>query len=88
MQLVKMDQVIEVGNGNLLTPKGFTTAGYHAGLRYSKKDMGVIFSEVPAASAAVYTTNQFQAAPLKVTQDSIAREGLVLRTISSFFFVL
>jgi len=81
MQLVKMDQVTEVENGNILTPKGFKTAGFHAGLRYSKKDMGVIFSEVPAASAAVYTTNQFQAAPLKVTQDSIAQEGLLQAVI-------
>ncbi|WP_141432821.1 bifunctional ornithine acetyltransferase/N-acetylglutamate synthase [Bacillus sp. 03113] len=69
-------EIVEITDGSLITPKGFHTAGVHAGLRYSKKDVGVIFSEVPASSAAVYTTSYFQAAPLKVTQESIAQEGL------------
>ena len=78
---IAIDHIVEIENGNLLTPRGFTTAGIHAGLRYSKKDLGVIISEVPAASAAVYTTNQFQAAPLKVTQDSISSEGFLQAVI-------
>ncbi|NRD77833.1 bifunctional ornithine acetyltransferase/N-acetylglutamate synthase [Bacillus sp. BRMEA1] len=71
------DKIIAIENGNILSPQGFKTAGVHAGLRYSKKDLGVIISEIPASSAAVYTTNQFQAAPLKVTQESIACEGIL-----------
>ncbi|GAA3322345.1 hypothetical protein GCM10020331_041850 [Ectobacillus funiculus] len=31
--------------------------------------------EVPASCAAVYTRNQFQAAPIVVTKDSIAAHG-------------
>jgi glutamate N-acetyltransferase/amino-acid N-acetyltransferase len=77
MQIVLKDKIVEIENGNILSPQGFTTAGVHAGLRYSKKDLGFIISEIPASSAAVYTTNQFQAAPLKVTQESIASEGLL-----------
>lgn len=76
-----IDHIVEIEKGNVLTPRGFTTAGIHAGLRHSRKDMGVIISEIPAASAAVYTTNQFQAAPLKVTQDSISSEGLLQAVI-------
>ncbi|PFO01362.1 bifunctional ornithine acetyltransferase/N-acetylglutamate synthase [Bacillus sp. AFS076308] len=77
MPLLLKDKIVEIENGNILSPQGFTTAGVHAGLRYAKKDIGVIISEIPASSAAVYTTNQFQAAPLKVTQESIASEGLL-----------
>jgi glutamate N-acetyltransferase / amino-acid N-acetyltransferase len=77
MHIVSKDKIVEIDNGNILTPKGFTTSGIHAGLRYAKKDVGVIISEVPASSAAVYTTSHFQAAPIKVTQDSIANEGLL-----------
>jgi glutamate N-acetyltransferase / amino-acid N-acetyltransferase len=77
MHLVSKDKVVEVNGGNILTPRGFTTSGIHAGLRYAKKDIGVIISEVPANSAAVYTTSHFQAAPIKVTQDSIAHDGLL-----------
>ena len=32
-------------------------------------------------AAAVYTTNQFQAAPLKVTQESISHDGLIQAVI-------
>ncbi|WP_342041774.1 bifunctional ornithine acetyltransferase/N-acetylglutamate synthase [Bacillus sp. OTU2372] len=77
MPLLLKDKIVEIENGNILSPQGFTTAGVHAGLRYAKKDLGVIVSEIPASAAAVYTTNQFQAAPLKVTQESIACEGLL-----------
>ncbi|MDZ5470320.1 bifunctional ornithine acetyltransferase/N-acetylglutamate synthase [Bacillus sp. 31A1R] len=70
-------QVKEVKEGSIITPRGFQAAGTHAGLRYTKKDIGMITSEVPASSAAVYTLNTFQAAPLKVTQESIGQEGLL-----------
>ncbi|MBS2968361.1 bifunctional ornithine acetyltransferase/N-acetylglutamate synthase [Metabacillus sp. KIGAM252] len=59
-------------HGSVVSPIGFSADGVHCGLRYSKKDLGVIFSEVPANAAAVYTQSHFQAAPLKVTQESIA----------------
>jgi glutamate N-acetyltransferase / amino-acid N-acetyltransferase len=63
-----------IKDGSIVTPIGFKAAGVHAGLRYNKKDIGAIVSEVPANCAAVYTTSHFQAAPLKVTQESIAKE--------------
>ena len=63
-----------LAEGTIVTPKGFKAAGVHAGLRFAKKDLGVIVCDVPASCAAVYTQNHFQAAPLKVTQQSIAVE--------------
>lgn len=75
--LSNVSAVKEVVEGSIITPKGFTADGVHAGLRYQKKDLGIIISEKPAHCAAVYTTNQFQAAPLKVTQASIAQEGII-----------
>jgi glutamate N-acetyltransferase/amino-acid N-acetyltransferase len=77
MQLLLKEKMVEIENGNILSPQGFTTAGVHAGLRHTKKDLGIIISEIPASAAAVYTTNQFQAAPLIVTKESIEREGLL-----------
>ncbi|KAB2337191.1 bifunctional ornithine acetyltransferase/N-acetylglutamate synthase [Cytobacillus depressus] len=64
----------EIAGGSVISPKGFKADGVHAGLRYSKKDLGIIISDLPANCAAVYTTSHFQAAPLKVTKDSIAME--------------
>lgn len=48
-------------------PKGFKCAGVAAGIKPgSVKDMALILSESPAASAGVFTTNQVCAAPVKV----------------------
>ncbi len=57
--------------GSITTPRGFTAGGVHCGIRKTKLDFGWVYSEVPATAAGVYTTNTFQAAPLKVTQESI-----------------
>lgn len=67
----------EITDGGILSPKGFLCGGVHAGLRYNKLDLGMIVSETPGSCAAVYTTSHFQAAPLLVTQESIAHEGVL-----------
>ncbi|WP_342576289.1 bifunctional glutamate N-acetyltransferase/amino-acid acetyltransferase ArgJ [Paenibacillus sp. FSL M8-0142] len=59
--------------GTIVTPKGFKAAGLHCGMKKTDRhDLGAIVCEVPAVAAAVYTTNVFQAAPLKVTRESLA----------------
>lgn len=65
-----------VEGGGITTPQGFKAAGLHCGLKkIERHDLGVIVCQVPAAAAGVYTTNQFQAAPLKVTRESIGQDG-------------
>ncbi|MBQ5973112.1 MAG: bifunctional glutamate N-acetyltransferase/amino-acid acetyltransferase ArgJ [Oscillospiraceae bacterium] len=56
--------------GGVCAAKGFTAAGVHCGIRKnrSKKDLALIYSAVPAAAAAVYTTNLVKGAPLAVTK--------------------
>lgn len=76
METVKQ-KIQEIENGTILSVPGFKSAGVHAGLRYAKKDIGVILSEKPAASAAVFTTNVFQAAPLTVTKDSLRQDRTI-----------
>jgi glutamate N-acetyltransferase/amino-acid N-acetyltransferase len=67
------DQFTVVQEGTITTPRGFRAGGLHCGLKKtSRYDLGVIVCEVPAQAAGVYTLNAFQAAPLRVTQDSIA----------------
>lgn len=52
---------------HLLLPKGFSAAGIPAGIKKKKnaKDMALIVSDNFAESAAVFTTNQVKAAPVK-----------------------
>ena len=61
-------------NGGVCAAKGFTASGVHCGVRKNrtKKDLALIFSEVPASAAAVYTTNLVKGAPLTVTKQHIA----------------
>ncbi len=52
--------------------KGYKAAGCHVGLKNSgKKDMAVIYSEVPAVSAAVFTTNVVKAAPVLIDMEHV-----------------
>src|SRR5712692_4721219 len=49
-------------------PKGFHAAGVHCGVKKVKKDLALVYSLVPAAGAAVFTTNKVPAAPVMVDQ--------------------
>ncbi|UCZ53995.1 bifunctional ornithine acetyltransferase/N-acetylglutamate synthase [Bacillus shivajii] len=67
--------VIPVNGGSIVTPKGFKATGVYTGVKRKRLDLGAILCEVPASSAAVYTLNKVQAAPLKVTKESIEKNG-------------
>ena len=55
-------------NGAVTAPRGFRAAGIAAGIKASgKKDMALIVSDRPASVAAVFTTNQVKAAPVKLS---------------------
>jgi glutamate N-acetyltransferase/amino-acid N-acetyltransferase len=55
--------------------KGFKAAGVPAGIKKKsdRKDLGLIFSEVPAGAAAVFTRNRVQAAPVMLDKERIKR---------------
>ncbi|AIQ65863.1 N-acetylglutamate synthase [Paenibacillus stellifer] len=74
----KLYTVVE--GGSITTPAGFVSGGLHCGLKKTdRNDLAAILCEVPATAAAVYTTNLFQAAPLKVTRESLGNG--VLRAV-------
>ena len=66
--------MIKVIDGGICAAKGFTANGIHCGIRKNrtKRDLSLIMSEVPAAAAAVYTTNLVKGAPIAVTKEHIA----------------
>lgn len=66
--------VTEWEEQSFIWPKGYTSDAVHAKLRYSKLDVGWLVSEVPAAAAGVYTTNQFCAAPTAITKQLIQKK--------------
>ena len=61
-------------SGGVCAAKGFLASGIHCGIRKNrtKRDLALIYSEVPASAAAVYTTNLVKGAPLTVTKNNIS----------------
>ncbi|MGY0694583.1 bifunctional ornithine acetyltransferase/N-acetylglutamate synthase [Virgibacillus sp. FSP13] len=76
METYTKSKLIEI-DGDVTTAKGFHAGGLHCGIKRKRNDLGWLYSEVPANTSAVYTTNQFQAAPLVVTKKSIQVEGKI-----------
>lgn len=66
-------------------PKGFKVSGTHVGVKASNTrfpDLAFIASDKPCSAAAVFTTNKFQAAPVKITRSMLeARQGQGVRGI-------
>jgi glutamate N-acetyltransferase/amino-acid N-acetyltransferase len=60
-------------NGGVTAPNGFKAAGVHGGLKMNKKDVSLIFSEVPAVAAGVFTTNKVAAAPVVIDKEQLAK---------------
>jgi glutamate N-acetyltransferase/amino-acid N-acetyltransferase len=73
---------IETRAGGVTTPRGFQAAGVSAGIKASgAADLALIVSEVPAAAAAVFTTNKAEAAPVIVTREHLARSRQTARAV-------
>ena len=63
---------MEYINGGVCAPKGFVASGISCGIRKpGKKDLALIVSQKPAASAGVYTQNLVKGAPIIVTQKNL-----------------
>ncbi len=60
-------------SGGVCAAKGFRANGIHCGIRKNrtKKDLALIYSDVKATVAAVYTTNLVKGAPLLVTKNHL-----------------
>ncbi len=59
--------------GGVCAAKGFTANGVHCGIRKNKtkRDLALIYSDVKASAAAVYTQNLVKGAPLTVTKNNL-----------------
>ena len=57
---------------NITNVKGFTCWGAHTGVKSMRRDLAIIFSEVPASAAAVFTQNKVVAEPVKLSRRHIA----------------
>ncbi|MGG7178032.1 bifunctional glutamate N-acetyltransferase/amino-acid acetyltransferase ArgJ [Clostridium paraputrificum] len=62
--------------GSVTAAKGFLASGIHCGLKKNslKKDLALIYSEVPSIGAGVYTKNKVKGAPLYITKEHLVNK--------------
>jgi glutamate N-acetyltransferase/amino-acid N-acetyltransferase len=63
-------------DGGVTAPKGFLASGIYCGLKKSslQKDLALIYSEVPATAAGMYTKNKVKGAPIYITKDHLTNK--------------
>jgi glutamate N-acetyltransferase/amino-acid N-acetyltransferase len=68
-----MAHTISELDGGVTAPRGFRAAGLHCGIKANgRHDLALVVSDTPASAAAVFTTNQAQAAPVLVSKAHLA----------------
>lgn len=76
---------MKIVEGGVCAAKGFWAAGVEAGVKYqNRKDMALVYSEVPCVCAGTFTTNVVKAAPVlwdkKVVQDSAFAQAVIVNS--------
>lgn len=56
---------------NITNVRGIKCWGAHSGVKSLRRDLAMIYSDVPASAAAVFTQNQVIAEPLKISKEHI-----------------
>lgn len=64
-----------ITTGSVVAPRGFQAGTTYCGIKTVKDslDLGVIFSEYPSTGAALFTTNQIYAAPVKLNRKIVQK---------------
>jgi len=63
---------LKIVTGGITAPKGIKATGLHCGIKSAgKKDLALIYSEVLANAAAVFTRNKVKAAPIILSMENI-----------------
>lgn len=57
---------------NITNVRGIKCWGAHTGVKSMKRDLAIIYSEVPAAAAGTFTQNKVRAEPVKISERNLA----------------
>lgn len=74
--------MIQTIQGGVTAAKGFEAAGIEAGVKYkNRKDMAMIYSQMPCRAAGTFTSNVVKAAPVLWDKDIVSKESQVRAVI-------
>jgi len=77
---MKNAKIAPVKQGMVTTPKGFHAGAAKAGIKNgvkSRLDLGILYSESPCATAAVFTTSKIKSAPVLLDQQRLSQGNTV-----------
>jgi glutamate N-acetyltransferase/amino-acid N-acetyltransferase len=66
-----------IENGSITSVRGIKAAGINCGIKKQKKDLALIYSEVPCNTAGTFTLNKVVAAPLVISKEIINKKKKV-----------
>src|SRR5690625_7353816 len=69
--------ITKKNEGTIVSIKEIKAAVLHSGDKRKRNDLCIIYSEVPAQAAAVYTLNKIKAEPLKLTKQSLNKDNMI-----------
>src|SRR5436305_811763 len=88
-----MDKRFKIITGSVTAPAGFLASGVFCDIKRlgtgkgsnkgKKRDLGLIVSELPAAAAGMFTTNQICAAPVKVCIEHLKKRAAQAIVVNS-----
>lgn len=70
-----MFQFIE--NGTITSVQGFKAAGLHCGIKKRKKDLALIYSDLPCNAAGTFTLNKVKAASILISKKIIEQKNKI-----------
>src|SRR5216117_962163 len=73
----------EIPNGSVTSPRGFTAAAAHAGLKTDgRPDVALLVSSTSCATAGVFTKNALRAAPVVYDADLLSERPGRMRAVA------
>src|SRR5262249_52137486 len=68
-------RMYEESRGGVTAPKGFYASGVHCGVKKVRKDLALIYSDMDAVAAGIFTMNKVPAAPVVVDKLQLQRSA-------------
>ncbi|MCJ7743284.1 MAG: bifunctional ornithine acetyltransferase/N-acetylglutamate synthase, partial [Dehalococcoidales bacterium] len=71
---MKKARIEFISGGMVTSPRGFCAGATYAGIKKRAKynlDLGILFSEAPCATAAMFTTNKVKSASVMLNQERL-----------------
>ncbi len=65
-----------IPGGNATSPTGFKAGSVHSGVKSSKDDLVILYSEYPTVATAVFTQNLAAAAPVQISREVFQQQDV------------